>query len=73
MCRRTVWLTALALATCVSSGCGLMCDRYCERMHDRCERFYNRGGCYAPVPAAPACPPGCTPAPVAYYANPTHP
>ena len=64
MARRSSWLAGLALALSCLSGCGLFCERYCEREQRRCEQ-YNRGGC-AP---APACPPACAPAACApaYY------
>lgn len=71
MLRRTWWAAGVALVLGASSGCGLLCDRYCERQRDRCEHYYNRGGCSTPAPApAVACPPGCAPAPGAYYAQP---
>jgi hypothetical protein len=67
MLRRTAWAVGVALILGASSGCGLLCDRYCERQHERCERIINRGAC---APAPIACPPGCTPVPGAYYASP---
>jgi hypothetical protein len=72
MCRRLVYMAGVLVMTCVSSGCGLLCDRYCERERDRCEHYYNRGGCSAPPVPVPACPPGCAPAVGSYYAQPQH-
>jgi hypothetical protein len=68
MARRTWWAAGVVAMLAGSSGCGLLCDRYCERERDRCDRFYNRG-CCAPAPAA--CPPGCAPAPTPGYYTPS--
>src|SRR5262245_58006843 len=69
MSRRLVGAVGVALLASASSGCHLLCDRYCEREQTHCERMLNnRGGCYAPAPVPAACPPGCAPvAPGTYY------
>lgn len=70
MLRRIGWFLCTVLTVAGSSGCGLLCDRYCERQHDRCDRqFQNRGcapstGCYSP-PAN-----NCCPSPGVYTAQP---
>jgi hypothetical protein len=71
MVRRKWWLAGVALALTGSSGCGLFCDRYCERERERYERYNApaRCGC-APAPAcAPSCGPVAAPAcpPTGYY------
>src|SRR5689334_2075702 len=57
MSRRMSWILTAALTVLGSSGCGLFCDRYCERNH--CDHHYDRCGCgstnYAP-PANNCCP-----------------
>ena len=73
MPRRMWFLAGVAVALAGSSGCGLFCERYCERERDRCDRLYQNRGCCAP--AAPAC---CAPAPGpvpgnTYYAQPPCP
>jgi hypothetical protein len=56
----------MALVLGAASGCGLLCNRYCDRERERCEHYNH--GCCAPAQAPPAaCPPGCSPAPGAYY------
>ena len=40
------WLFALVgVVLGASSGCGLLCDRYCERQHER----YGGNACCAPA------------------------
>jgi hypothetical protein len=56
---RRIWLAGVALVVSGTCGCGLFCDRYCEREQRRCEQ-YNR--CCAPAAPAPACAPACPPA-----------
>jgi hypothetical protein len=70
MPRRMHWFICTALALAGSSGCGLLCDRYCERSHNCCDRGYHdrcgsvQQGCYSP-PAN-----NCGPAPGVYTAQP---
>jgi hypothetical protein len=67
MSRRMSWLIFAGLSLVGSSGCGLLCDRYCERVHDRCchERCGSaQQGCYSP-PAN-----NCCPSPGVYTAQP---
>lgn len=74
MSRRMGWMLCSALFVASSSGCGLLCDRYCERTHDRCDRLRNNcapppvTGCY-PAPA----PNNCYSQPGVYTAQPTNP
>ena len=71
MSRRMGSFLCTALMVMGSSGCGLLCDRYCERQHDRCDRLQqNRGcapmtGCYSPPVNN-----NCYPAPGVYSAQP---
>lgn len=69
MARRTGWIVSALLAMIGSSGCGLLCDRYCER-HDRCRQ--DRCGCgpstgFYPTPAPQN---NCCPQPGVYNAQP---
>ena len=69
--RKKLWFAFVGCLLSGATGCGLFCDRHCERQHDRCDRYYNQNhnGCYAP-PAG-----NCAPAPVGgttYYAQPQH-
>jgi hypothetical protein len=61
MVRRKWWLLGLALMMTGSSGCGLFCERYCERERDRCQGYNQNRGCCAPAAPAPQCGPGCAP------------
>jgi len=66
MVRRMGWLMSAALTLAGTSGCGLLCDRYCDRFHDRCDRYYHdRGSGCAPQPTG--CYSGCSPAPGGVY------
>jgi hypothetical protein len=74
MSRKCGLLAVLAFLLSATSGCGLLCDRYCERAHDRCDRYRDRcapvTGCYpAPTAANNYCPPAgvySAPAPAPY-------
>ncbi|MFL5328489.1 MAG: hypothetical protein ACJ8C4_06200 [Gemmataceae bacterium] len=52
-------LIPACVAALVLSGCGLLCDRYCAREHERCGHYYappQQGCCptsgyYPPQPA----------------------
>jgi hypothetical protein len=71
MPRNRWWIVGLALMLGPTSGCGLLCDRYCERAYDRCDRYYRERcapitGCYpAPTPATAN---NCYPTPGVYTA-----
>jgi hypothetical protein len=59
-CKR-LWQVLLLLLVLSTTGCGLFCDRYC----DRCYGHNGCGCCYQPCCCPPAnggCPAGCVPA-----------
>jgi hypothetical protein len=68
MARRTGWFLSVALVLAGSSGCGLLCDRYCERERDHCCRercgCAPQQGCYSPQASS------CCPAPGVYTPQP---
>jgi hypothetical protein len=66
MSRRMSWILTVALTVLGSSGCGLFCDRYCERNH--CDHQHDRCGCGSTNYAPPAN--NCCPSPGVYTAQP---
>ncbi len=66
---RRLTLFAVTLGLLGSSGCRLLCDGYCERERDRCDRL-NRDRCAPQCCNSPHTDAAVAPAPGTYYANP---